>query len=405
LTLRFNELSAIPYRAVLNTLLAAPAAALAGISGYLLVLSCAAMLKRQTPASAGGRRHRFAILVPARDEETTLGRLLNSIQVLDYPRDEYDVFVVADNCQDQTASVGRAAGATVFERLDRDKVGKGFAVGWLFDRVAGTGRSYDAYLIVDADSIVSSNLLSSMDARLEAGQSIVQAYHGVLNRNDGPLPALRHVGIAGVNLVRPLGRSALGLSCGLRGNGMCIAATALDLLGREWMSLNHDGEMHLVAVSRGLRVDFAPEARVQSDMPSSPAESWRQNQRWERSRLRGARRYVPGALRLAIRDRRLSTLDAVADIMVPPLSALGVLAAAVLIGSIRIRRRAVARLAVASIGALTLHLATALAMAGAPNGARVTLAHLPPFVGSKVLLYAGCVVRELGRREREEPTD
>jgi 1,2-diacylglycerol 3-beta-glucosyltransferase len=371
-------------------------AGLTAISSYLLLLTGAALRKRAEPPRAARRRRRFAILIPARNEEQSIGRLLQSISEIDYPSTDYRVFVVADNCRDGTAARCRAFDVTVHERFNQALIGKGFALGWLFDRINETGETYDAFLVIDADSVVSTNLLTCMNARLEAGAQIIQAYHGVLNKDDGPLTALRHVAVGAINFVRPFGRSALGLSCGLKGNGICFGVSVLEQLGRRWLSLNHDGEMHLVAVRHGFRAEFAPETCVLSEMPSSPAEAWTQNLRWERGRLAVTRRQASRALLAAVRCRTLAPLDAAADIMIPPLSVVFAVSSASLAAAILNRRPALAALSLFCVAGLASHLAAAVWLVGAPRHAYQLLGWSPLYVGSKVYLYIEALLRQFG---------
>src|SRR5215204_2702480 len=122
------------------------------ITGYLLILSLAALVFRMRPHTDGPGVRRFAILIPAHNEQALIGRLLVNLSQLDYPKDSADVFVVADNSEDNTASVARAYGAHVYDRFDRDLQGKGHALRWLLQRLSMEERSYDAYVILDADS-------------------------------------------------------------------------------------------------------------------------------------------------------------------------------------------------------------------------------------------------------------
>ena len=98
-----------------------------------------------------GTRHRFAVLICARNEERVIGDLIGSLQRQNYPARLYDVFVVADNCTDRTADAARAMGATVFERHDPQHQTKGHALTWVFDRCLPEWRDrYDACIIFDA---------------------------------------------------------------------------------------------------------------------------------------------------------------------------------------------------------------------------------------------------------------
>ena len=99
---------------------------------------------------------RYAALIAARNEEAVIAELIESLRAQDYPADKLDIFVVADNCTDATAAVARQAGAQVFERFDTARVGKGYALDFLFCRLreAGLEQDYAGYFVFDADNLV-----------------------------------------------------------------------------------------------------------------------------------------------------------------------------------------------------------------------------------------------------------
>src|SRR5579872_5128903 len=138
---------------------------------YLDMLSAAAVFRRRAPRVVPPR-HRFAILVPAHNEEVLLPRLLGSLRALEYPRALFDIHVVADQCTDRTADIAAAAGATVHERREAEGHGKGYALRWLLDRLRERGDTYDAYIVFDADSLVSPRFLSVMNAYLARGAQV-----------------------------------------------------------------------------------------------------------------------------------------------------------------------------------------------------------------------------------------
>ena len=112
----------------------------------------------------------------AHNEEAVVSELVKNLRSLDYPDELYDIFVVADNCTDKTAEVARAAGANVHERFNKEEVGKGYAMGWMFDRVEQMDRKYDAFLIFDADNLVHPQFMLEMNDHLEKGESVIQGY-------------------------------------------------------------------------------------------------------------------------------------------------------------------------------------------------------------------------------------
>src|SRR5882757_8853123 len=139
---------------------------------YLLVLTLLSARSAHPPASS--RKIFFDVIVPAHDEAAGIGNTISSLKRLDWPTGRYRIVAVADNCTDATATVARKTGATVLERHDLTRRGKGYALAHAFvwSRAAGIA---DAVVVVDADSVVSANLLESFAARIETGACALQA--------------------------------------------------------------------------------------------------------------------------------------------------------------------------------------------------------------------------------------
>jgi 1,2-diacylglycerol 3-beta-glucosyltransferase len=385
-------LSADTVLGVLSAGLTFSSGALAAMTAYLDALTVAAAFGRPSGVSTDRPpRHRFAVLVPAHNEELLIGRLLDNLQQLDYPRDLYEVCVVADNCTDRTATLARAAGATVYERVDPTHRAKGYALRFLLEQLGTT--NYDAFVILDADSVVSPNFLRSMDARLCSGSNVIQAHYSVLNADEASVAGLRSAALAAVHYLRPLGRATLGLSCGLKGNGMCFAAEILERFQWTWFTLAEDVEFHLALVSQGLRVDFAPEATVLADMPLTLDQATSQNDRWERGRLQLVKQYVPRLTLDALRHRSLLRLDAAIEQLIPPLSIPFALSVAVLLSGLALAFGAHASalpltLAAASLVGQLTYLLAALKLVHAPRSRYLSLASAPLYIAWKVSLYA-----------------
>ncbi len=379
-------------QSLLSNLLTLFAAGLFVLTAYLLALTAAAFSPRRAPRAAGAAPRRFAVLVPAHNEEALIGRLLTNLRQLDYPAHLYDVYVVADNCQDTTAAQARALGAHVYERFDLAHQAKGYALRWLLERIREDGPPYDAVVVLDADSVVAPNLLRSMDARLAGGSQVIQAYYSVLNVGDSSVTALRYTALAAIHYLRPLGRARLRLSCGLKGNGMCFAAPILERFAWRWYTLAEDVEFHLALVRAGVRVDFAPETQVLADMPVSYAQAASQNTRWERGRLQLLRRHVPGLLLDALRTRSAMRLDAVVEQLIPPLSVPFVLGGFCLLGGGVVHNELAATLGGLSLLGQVGYLLAGLVLVRAPRRAYVALLYAPRYVIWKVSLYGRALV-------------
>lgn len=372
---------------VLIVLLAAPTVALALLGGYLLVLTVAAAACRRPAPAPGPARRRFAVLIPAHNEEALIERLLRSLAAQDYPASRYIVYVVADNCHDRTAELARAAGARVYERFDYSAQAKGYALAWLLARIREEGEPFHAYVFVDADSVAAPNLLSAFDARLTAGSQVVQARYTSLNSDESPLAALRYAALVAVNHLRPLGKLALGLSCGLKGTGMGFTAAIVEQYGWRWHTLAEDVEFHLALAHAGVRVDFVPETWVRSEMPATYAEATSQNLRWERGRLLLWRQQVPRLLWDGLRRHNVVALDAAAEQCVPPLSVPFALGGLCLLGGVVAGAPLIVALAAISLGAQLAQLLVGLALVRAPLRTFLALGHAPRYIAWKLGVY------------------
>jgi 1,2-diacylglycerol 3-beta-glucosyltransferase len=395
----------------------------AGLVAYLLLLTAAAwQAARHTPLRPGSPANRFLVLIPAHNEERLLPATLASLNNLDYPRSLFAVHVVADNCNDRTAAKARQGGATVHERSDRQRRGKGYALQWLLQRLWQAGEPHDAVVILDADTVLSANFLQVMDARLTRGERVIQAYYAVRDPGGSWSVTLRYAALAVLHYLRPLGRMALGGSAGLKGNGMVFAA---DVLRRhQWSpALTEDIEFHMDLILNGERVLFAPDAVAWAEMPHSLADAHTQNVRWERGRLEMARRYVPRLLREAIATRKgrvegqsFPLFDAAMEHVIPPFSILAGLNTLSLIAAVMLpsgknkaaalnsRRRPFSKLkllnialGVAAATGQVLYLFAGLHLARAPRRAYRALLYAPWFVLWKGWLY----LRVLLGRDRD----
>jgi cellulose synthase/poly-beta-1,6-N-acetylglucosamine synthase-like glycosyltransferase len=223
----------------------------------------------------------------------------------------------------------------------------------------------------------------------------VQAYYSVLNAQQSAIAGLRYAALAAVHYLRPLGRSAFGWSCGLKGNGMCFESSLLREFTWRWFTLAEDVEFHLSLVERGIAVEFAPETWVKADMPISLKQSASQNTRWEQGRLQLIRQQVPGLAWNGLRHGDWVRLDAAAEQLIPPLSvpfALGVVCG--LLGWL-LGAPLVGFTALGCLVGYTGYLLVALALVEAPPCIYAALALAPVYIAWKAGLYVRSL---LGRK-------
>lgn len=366
-------------------------------SSYLAGLTaCAAVARtRRSPVAGQEPAGRFAVLVPAHNEEELLGRTLTSLRDLDYPARLVEVYVIADNCEDGTEAVVREAGVRVLSRRDPELQGKGYAIRWALQALPLD--EYDAVAMVDGDTIVDRGFLRAVDVRLGGGAQAVQGYYGVL-AGGTTAESLRAAAFALMHYVRPLGKALFGGSCGLKGNGMAFSAALLRRTGWQSFSVVEDAEQHLRLMADGVVVEFEPEAKVWGEMPSSLRGARSQNLRWEAGRWRMARDHSLRLLALGLRRRSLALLDAGLEPLVPPLSVVAVLGLVALAGGALTANLPLVLAGGGTLAGLALHVVGGLVLARAPRAVWKALLAAPLYVLWKVSLYGQALLGVGGRR-------
>jgi cellulose synthase/poly-beta-1,6-N-acetylglucosamine synthase-like glycosyltransferase len=288
---------------------------------YLMLLAAVARRSSALASATAPAWMRFDVVVPAHNEESEIGQTVASLLAMAYPRDKFRVLVVADNCTDRTAAVAAATGAETLIREDTENRGKGQALAYAFRHCLAAGNA-DAVVVVDADTVVSPNLLSAFAARFERGALALQAEYGVRNPMASWRTRLMTIALGAFHGVRSTARERLGWSCGLRGNGMGFSKALLQSHPPGAFSIVEDLEYGLQLGYAGVRVEYVHDACVRGYMAVSEGASRSQRRRWERGRRALIAAHVPGLLREAWRRRDLRLVDLAADLLVPPLGEL-----------------------------------------------------------------------------------
>jgi 1,2-diacylglycerol 3-beta-glucosyltransferase len=288
-------------------------------AGYLLVATLLSVRLAAPPPSTPTRRFRF--VVPAHNESAGIAATVASLRAVDYPAELFEVVVVADNCSDDTADKARAAGATVMVRNNAEQRGKGYALDHAF---SATPPEVDAVVVIDADTLISPNLLRAFAGRRDAGACAMQADYAVRNPNAAWRTRLVAIAFGAFHIVRSRARERLGLSCGLRGNGMCFSLALLAEIPHRAYSVVEDVEYGLRLGESGHRVHYTDEAHVYGEMVTSSAAANTQRRRWEEGRKALVRQNAGRLLRAGLRQRDRVRLDLALDLLIPPLSSIAV---------------------------------------------------------------------------------
>ena len=346
-----------------------------------LVLISLGGLMRSRPnhaAPAEPASCRIAAIVPVHNEEGSLARTVLSLKACDDAIPDRDICVIVSNSTDKSAAIARELGCTVLERNEPERRGKGYGLNYAFRHLAG--RGYDAFVIVDADTLVVSNFFNRFRGAFSNGADAAQAVVRVSNPDDNHRTRLINIAFLAGTYLRPLARSRLGFSAGIV-TGFGVSAKTIQDVPYECFSLTEDLEYHLQLVRAGKRVQFLSDCSIYSEMCADGREAAPQRARWEGGRLRLLAEKGPNLAVEVLRTRDPHRLESLLDLLLLPLAYQTMLLSFLaLIGPGAFRIYAILGLLL-----IIFHVGQAMYLGGSKLSDIKVLAVVPKYIGWKIL--------------------
>lgn len=382
----------------LATVLLVLAASAVLVPAAVLFFECAlAALAPEPPRRTGDSRPSLAVLVPAHDEEVVIEATVRLLLAELAPTDR--LLVIADNCTDRTASVARGAGATVLERNEPDRRGKGFALGYGVRHLMA--QPPEVLIIVDADCSLETGSLQTLAHMAATENRPVQARNVVLPAPGAePLDAVSAFAFLVKNVVRPSGLARLGLPCPLMGTGMAFPWSIICTAPLATSALVEDLQLGLDLTLAGHPPMLCLQALVTSPLPRQAPARASQRRRWEHGQLTALLGNAPRLFSAAARRFDLALVAVALDLCVPPLSLLVLCSLAVLVIAVVVAAQGAlwtpAVLAGLAVALVVISILGAWFRFGRGEYRISTLLMAPFYVLGKIPLYVGFV----GRRQQ-----
>lgn len=231
--------------------------------------------------------HNIGILISARNEENVIGQLIDSINCQDYPKENIKIFVVADNCDanDKTASIAKERGAIVYERQDKNNVGKGYALDFLLSRIKEDFglQTVDAFIVLDADNLLDKGYVRAMNQTYCDGYKVTTSYRNSKNYGDNWLSAAYGLWFLREARFLNYSRFLLGTSCAVSGTGFLVERVLIEKLGGwKYFLLTEDIQFTTDCIVSGEIIGYCDEAVLYDEQPTTIKQSWRQRLRWSK---------------------------------------------------------------------------------------------------------------------------
>ena len=276
---------------------------------YQILVSLCSLVKIKDKPLKVKKDHRFMAIIPAHNEEAVIKNLIESLKAQNYNKDLYDIYVIADNCTDNTAKIAEEAGAIVYERFNNTKKTKGYALDWFLQQKIKENAPYDAFFVFDADNIVDPNFIKSMNIKLCQGEDVVQGYRDIKNPTDSWITAGYALFYWTMHRLYHLARYNVGLSTLLNGTGFMVRFDVVKPNGWQTETLTEDIEFSLKRIIQGKKLGWATDAIVYDEQPTSFKQSWSQRSRWTVGHMQCMKRYT-GELFNSVKEKKsLVTFD------------------------------------------------------------------------------------------------
>ncbi|OPX42373.1 beta-monoglucosyldiacylglycerol synthase [Ruminiclostridium hungatei] len=301
----------------INVLFMVATGVIAAVMGYFFIISVFGWRRRKEKQGAMSPAKNYAVIIAAHNEQTVIRSTINSVKAMDYPKDKFEVFVIADNCSDDTAAIARECGAVVFERRDNINKGKGKALSWIFDVILKAETEYDAVCILDADNLVSKDFLSKIDKKMREGYQVVQGYRDMKNPWESWITSSYSITYWLANRLCQLPRQYLNINCTLTGSGYAINLETIRCLGWKVETLTEDVEFYFQLCLSDVKIGWAHDAVIYDEQPITLSQSWKQRTRWMQGHFSCVFLYGRRAVSKLFRERSLQAFDAVVMMFYP----------------------------------------------------------------------------------------
>ena len=248
----------------------------------------------KVPERTAKKLHKYAVVIAARNESQVIGELLESISSQSYPKDLLDIFVVADNCTDNTAAVARKYGAVVFERFNKQKVGKSYALDYVFGQIAAMSglRSYEGYLVFDADNVLDRNYVREINKVFDEGYRVVTSYRNSKNYGYNWISAGYALWFLRESKYLNGARMLCHTSCAISGTGFLVSSEIIEKDGGwKYNMMTEDIEFTVDKVIQGNSIGYCETAILYDEQPIDFKTSWNQRMRWTKGFYQVLHRY------------------------------------------------------------------------------------------------------------------
>lgn len=265
------------------------------------------------------KKHRaktkFAILIPSRNEESVIGNLVRSLKQQKYPSELFEVYVLPNNCTDNTEKVAKKEGAKIIKCTIPTK-SKGEVLKFTFDKLS-KNKDIDAYIIFDSDNVAHPDFLSRMNDAYCEGAKVAQCFRDSKNPQDNWISGSYSIFYWLQNFFLSKSRMQIDGSAFINGTGFMVSKEIVDEFGFNTVTLTEDVEFTAQCALNGIKIRFVEEAKTYDEQPVEFKASWKQRKRWSMGNIQCFKVYSKRLFKTFTTTGNIACLDMFLSFLAP----------------------------------------------------------------------------------------
>lgn len=296
---------------------------------YVFVFAIIGKFYRKPQQKEGNSQRKYAVFIPGYKEDQVILEVANHALKQNFPKDQYDVVVIADSFNSTTINSLKQLPITLIEVVFA-KSTKSKALKAAMKRLE---KEYDVALVLDADNLMAPDFLQKIDEKFQEGYQIVQGHRVAKNMNT-PFAILDAISEEINNYIFRKSHRAMGLSSAIIGSGMAFDYNLFEKMMANIHAVGgFDKELELEMLRDGKEIEYVEDAYVYDEKVQKSQVMYNQRRRWLSAQFVYFRRYFLNATYHLITKGNIDYFDKAVQMVLPPrIILLGVLAIQILVG-------------------------------------------------------------------------
>ena len=272
---------------------------------YIPKFKCWVFGFKKTKKLVNEEKSKIALLIPAKNESECISSLFYSINNQTYDKSFFDVFVIVDNEQDETINIAKKILNNVTTIIEKNQKCKADALDAAIKYVYENSLNiYDAYIIVDADNILTNNFVEEMNNALKTnadviiGKKLIKNWESTNKKHRTLFTNLSALTYTGIDTMGNKYKASKGNALALCGQGMLLSKKFVDRYkGFPFKSLCEDVEVGVYAMLNDDKQFYYEHALIYSEEPITHKEYNKRRYRWLKGYFDNNKKYRKSLLK------------------------------------------------------------------------------------------------------------